>query len=689
MLTALALTLVSLLLLAAAASVLASRWRWGGVAVHGACLVACVLFAGCAVAALLAEASGGGGGQVPAPVVLALPFGPPWGAALLALDGLSAWFLLLLGLTGACSALFALGHGPGHGDAPPARQLAAYPLFLAGMALTLLAADGFTLLLGFEAMSLASWALVAANDREEENRAAARLYLIFAVFGAACLIPALGLLAGTGGDLSFAALRERPPEGWRGAAVLALVTLGAGSKAGLVPLHAWLPLAHPAAPSHVSALMSGAMTKVALYVLARLLLDIAGPTQPLWWAAPLVALGAASAVLGALRANLEGDTKTLLACSTIENVGLIAMGLGLAIAFRAADLGGLAALAAGAALLHALNHALFKTLLFLAAGEVAHGADSRRLDRLGGLIHAMPVTAACALVGAGAAASLPPLSGFAGEWMLLQALLSAWRVGDLAFQVFVAAATAVAALSVALAAAAMVRFFGLAFLGRPRTPRAAGATEAAGPARFSLLLPAGLTVLFGLIPGPLLDLAAGALATLTGGPDATPQARLLSVSVGDGAASYAPALVALLLIAAGAAIFWAVRRRARGVGVAQGPVWDCGFAAPPQHLPFGDPLTQPTAAGLGQPLRRMLGETLLAARERVDMPEPGDVRPARLDAGFRDPSSLLLFRPIGRLRDALADWAEAPRAWTIRRLLTLSFGTLVLLLVLLAWLEAR
>ena len=153
--------------------------------------------------------------------------------------------------------------------------------------------------------------------------------------------------------------------------MLALVLAGAGAKAGLVPLHAWLPLAHPAAPSHVSALMSGAMTKVALYVLARLLLDLCGPAQPLWWGLPLMALGAASAVLGALRANLEDDTKTLLACSTIENVGLIAIGLGLALAFRGADLGALAALAAGAALLHALNHGVFKTLLFLGSGRGA------------------------------------------------------------------------------------------------------------------------------------------------------------------------------------------------------------------------------------------------------------------------------------------------------------------------------
>jgi formate hydrogenlyase subunit 3/multisubunit Na+/H+ antiporter MnhD subunit len=670
-----AVTLLGLVLLAAAAVFLVRR-GWGGVAVHGGCLGLAGLLVALAVMGLL-----GGGG-----LSLALPIGPPWGAMRLALDGLSAWFLLLLGLSAAAASLFALGQAR-HGPPPAARLLVPYPLFLAGMGLTLLAADSFSLLFGFELMSLASWALVAHDDRQAENRAAARLYLIFAGFGAACLIPAFGLLGATAGDLAFEALRASPPEGWRAAVVLVLVVAGAGSKAGLFPLHVWLPLAHPAAPSHVSALMSGAMTKVALYVLARVTLDLCGPAQPVWWGAPLLALGAASAVIGALRANLEEDTKTLLACSTVENVGLVAIGLGLCAAFRAADLAPLAALAAGAALLHALNHAVFKTLLFLAAGAVLHGVASRRLDRLGGLVHAMPWTAACALVGAAAAASLPPLSGFAGEWLLLQALLASWRVGDLAFQLGAAAVTALAALAAALAAAAMVRFFGLVFLGRPRTPRAAGAVEELGPAAWALALPAGLTVLLGLFPGLLLDLADPAMQVLAGS-SAARRGGWLGVTATDGMARYAPLGVAVLLGLALAALLWGVRRRSP-VGVARSPAWDCGYLLPPEHLPFGDPATQPGAAGIGQPLRRMLGESLLAARERVEMPEPGDSRPARLEAGHRDPAFPLLLAPLSRAREAVTERVERLRDLTIRRCLSLSFGALVALLALVAVLEAR
>ncbi len=669
MLTVLALLVGALLALGAAAWPLA-RSAAGARVVHGGVAIAGVMLAVGGVVGLLAG-----------PSALTLPFGPPWGPARLALDPLSAWFLLPVGLSAACAALFALGgvHGP---VAP--RELVPWPVFLAGMALCVLAADGFTLLLGFEAMSVASWVLVAQDHARPENRRAARIYLGFAGFGGVCLVLAFGLMAGGAGDVAFAALRAAPPEGWRAAAVLALVLAGAGSKAGLFPLHVWLPLAHPAAPSHVSAVMSGAMTKVALYVIARCVFDLMGPAQSLWIGAPLVVLGAASAVIGALRANLEDDTKTLLACSTIENVGLVAIGLGLALAFRGADLPALAALASAAALLHALNHAVFKTLLFLAAGEVLHGAGSRAIDRLGGLVQRMPVTAWAALVGVGAAAALPPLSGFASEWLLLQALLAAWRVGDLAFQMGAAAATALAALATALAAAAMVRLWGLVFLGRPRTPRAAGAVEHGGAARWALLVPAGLTVVLGLLPGVMIDLAEPALRLMAGA--AAPRAGVLVVGAAEGGARYWPLLVAVLLAVALGAVLWVVRRRGAS-GVVRGPAWDCGFIAAPAHLPFGDPASQPSAAGFGQPLRRMLGGSLLAARESVAMPPPGSVAPARLQAGFHDPALVALEGPLPRWRDALAAQAERLRDLSIRQCLGLTFGAVALMLALLAALE--
>jgi formate hydrogenlyase subunit 3/multisubunit Na+/H+ antiporter MnhD subunit len=667
---ALAILLCALLLLALAGGG-AARWPALARGVHGGCLAVSV-----GLMALGGAVLAGGGG---APLLL--PVGPPWAPLSLAVDGLSAWFLLLLGAVGAAAGLFAWTQ---EATAPP-RRLIAYPLFLFGMALTLGAADGFTLIFGFEAMSLTSWGLLAARaleSRGEDERLAARLYLGFAIFGAACLIPAIALMGGLAGDLSFAGLRAAPVQGGMAALVMALVLLGAGSRAGLVPLHGWLPIAHPVAPAGVSALMSCAMTKVALYVVARLLLDLGGPAQPPGWGAPLLVLGAASALLGALRATQEVDSKVLLACSTIEHVGLVAMGLGLSAILRAADLGPLASVAAGAALLHALGHALFKTLLFLAAGEVEHGAGSRRLDSLGGLIHAMPLVALCTLFGAAAAAALPPLVGFAGEWLLLQALLSAWRIGALWVQVLVAVATAVAALSAALGAAAMLRFWGLIFLGRARTPRTLGAQEAAPPARAALVALVVLSVGAGLLPGSLLALAAPAVAQISGHAGLVVAGPLV-VSASTVASDYWPlgVLGLLALFAGGMA---AVLRRWSPHPAARGPVWDGGFIAPPAHLPFGDPATQASAAGFAQPLRRLLGGRLLMAREVVHLAAPGDPAPARLEAGFHDPVLPALLRPLSAGRERLAGAAEWLRDLGIRQFLGIAFGTLLLLLVLLA-----
>ncbi len=625
------------------------------------------------------------------PQHLALPLGPPGAEMMLTIDALSGVFLLLLFTAATACATYALDAHEGEDT----RALPFFPVFIGAMALALLAGDGFTLVLGFELMSLASWATVLARHEEVASRDAALLYIGIAAFGAACLIPALVLLspanAGSAPSfaaLSFAAIRAgTPPEGWRATLVLVLVLLGAGSKAGLAPLHVWLPLAHPAAPSHLSALMSGAMTKVALYVIIRLLFDLAGPAQPLWWGAPLILMGLASAMLGALRANTEGDIKAILAASTIENVGLIAVGIGVALIARAADLPVLAALALGGALLHALNHGVFKTLLFLCTGSAQHGGGSRALVRLGGLIHRMPVTTACVLAGGLALAALPPGSGFASEWMILQAVLAAPRIGGLALQILFAVAACLMSMAAALAAAAAVRLIGVAFLGRPRTPRASAAEESGGAVRTALIALAALSLLLGLLPGLVLEMIAPALR-LTVGTGMSEQAGILTIRPGSGMPGYAAPVIALLLGLGLAAVLLALRRWA-AAGQRRGPAWACGFAAPPAWLPFGDPLTQYGGASFAQPIRRALGTALLAARERVDMPSPGETRPASFSVSLRDPASVYIFAPLARLRGALARWVDGVQFLTIRQTLSLMFTVLILFLVMIAAVEAR
>ena len=652
MLTALCLLLAGLLALVVPAALgLAAVLRAGAAAVMAG-------LAGLAMAALL----------WPQAEALALPLGPPWAAALLALDPLSAWFLLLLGLAG-CFASLLVGPAPRH-------ELVAFPLFLLGMALCITAADGFTLLLGFEAMSLASWAML-------HERRAARLYLIFAVFGGGCLMAAIGLLSAGAGSLGFAALRAAPPEGFAAVAVLVLVLLGAGAKAGLVPLHLWLPLAHPAAPAHVSALMSAVMVKVALYVLLRLVFDLCGPAQAAWWGVPLLLAGAVSALLGALRANMETDTKAILACSTIENVGLIALGLGLALMFRGADMAVPAALAMAGALLHVLNHGLFKCLLFLGMGVVLEQAGGRRLDALGGLLRNMPILGWAMLVGALSAAAIPPLSGFASEWLLLQALLGAWRTGDALFQFAALVSLALVAMAVALGAAAMLRLWGLVFLGRPRSPRVAGAADAPPATRAALLLPAVLSLLLGVFPGLALGLMQPVLAQWLGAAALMP-GGVLGLFVGDSGARYMVLPVLALLGLLGFGLWRAGAWRA--AGATRAAAWDCGFAAPPPHLPFGNPATQPSGAGFAQPIARMLGTPLLSAWERVAVPPPGSMAPAQRYAASADPTwrALLWLR---RIRHWLSGQGDRLRMLSVRHSLGLMFATLVLLLAVLAVLE--
>ncbi|MBC7431765.1 MAG: hydrogenase 4 subunit B [Rubritepida sp.] len=623
--------------------------------------LAVVLRAGCSAAMAGLAALSVAALLWPSFAVLALPFGPPWAAALLALDPLSAWFTLLLGLTGCFAALLIVP--------APRAELVGFPLFLLGMALALTAADGFTLLLGFEAMSLASWAML-------HDRRAARLYLIFAVFGGGCLMAALGLLSAGSGSLGFAALRAAPPEGWTAVAVLLLVLPGVAAKAGLAPLHLWLPLAHPAAPGHVSALMSAVMVKVALYVLLRLIFDICGPAQASWWGVPLLLAGAASALLGALRANMEVDSKAILACSTIENVGLIAVGLGLALMFRGADMAVPAALAMSGALLHVLTHGLFKCLLFLGVAVAQAQAGSRRVDGLGGLLHNMPVLGWTMLVGALSAAAIPPLAGFASEWLLLQALLGAWRTGDALSQFAARPARALVAGGVARGAAAMLRLWGLVFLGRPRSPRVAGAEDAG---RAALILPAALCLLLGLFPAVGLGLLHPVLAQWLG-PEAVVPASLFGLTAGDAGASYLVLPAAFLLVA------FAVALGRTGRGHATAPAWDCGFLAPPPHLPFGDPATQPSGPGFAQPIARMLGRPLLAAREAVAAPGPGSMAPALHEARAADPTWRAL-AALRRARHSITLQADRLRGLSIRHALGLIFATLVLLLAVLAGLE--
>jgi hydrogenase-4 component B len=659
--------IVGLLALAVLGAAIA-RQRLATPVVYGTSLAAAVALCVMAIRHLLLDA---------APDTLVLPLGIPWIGAHLGLDALSAVFLAVINLGAAFASLYGLGYG--RHEPAPQRVLPFFPAFLAGMNLVVLARDAFSFLLGWEFMSLASWALVMAHHRAPGNARAGYIYLVMASFGTLALLLAFGLLAGPEGGYTFAAMRDGGGPPWLAALVLGLVLVGTGSKAGLVPLHVWLPLAHPAAPSHVSALMSGVMTKVAVYGFVRIVLDLLG-TPAWWWGLVVVALGGATAVLGMLYALMQSDLKRMLAYSTIENIGFVFVGLGLALAFKANGIEGAAALALTAALLHVLNHALFKSVLFLGAGAVLTATGERSMERLGGLIHRMPATALAMLVGCTAISALPPFNGFVSEWLTLQAILLSPQLPQWGLKLAVPAVGGLLALSAALVAACFVRAFGISFLGRPRSDVAAAAHDVDRWSMAAMFIPAGLCLLIGILPGPVIDVLAPAVSGLAGAPmpGQSTMPWLSIVPVAESRSSYNGLLIFAFVAASASIAVYAIHRLASDA-LRRAPAWDCGYPDP-------SPMTQYTAGSFAQPLRRVFGSIAFRARERVDMPAPGDPRPARLTVELRDPVWNALYAPVAGAIGFAADRLNHLQFLTIRRYLSLVFLALVaLLLALTLW----
>jgi hydrogenase-4 component B len=612
--------------------------------------------------------------SAPLPTLI-LPLGLPWLGAHFRLDPLAAFFLIVINLGSAAASFYGLGYG--RHETAPHRLLPFFPAFLAGMNLVILAADAFTFLLSWEFMSLASWALVMTHHRERDNRKAAYIYLVMASFGTLALLLAFGLLAGAGGSYDFATIRTAGHTPVVAAFVLTLMLIGAGSKAGLAPLHVWLPLAHPAAPSHVSALMSGVMTKVAVYGFIRVVFDLLG--EPAWWSGMVVLLlGGVTAVLGILHALMEQDLKRLLAYSTIENIGIIFVSLGLALAFEANAMDWAAALALAAALFHVLNHSFFKSLLFFGAGAVLTATGERNMDKLGGLIHRMPFTSFAFLVGAVAISALPPFNGFVSEWLAFQAILQSPDLPQWGLKIMVPAVGGLLALSAALAAACFVKAFGVTFLGRPRTLAAERAHEVDRFSLTAMFVYAALCLFAGILPGIVIDALAPVTLALVGGrmPVQTSVPWLSIVPIAEGRSSYNGLLV-FLFIAFSASLATYFVHRFASRALRRAPVWDCGFPEP-------SPQTQYTSGSFAQPVRRVFGTLLFQARETVEMPAPGDPRPARFKLELRDLIWEGLYQPI-----AGAVWFTAERLnhlqfLTIRRYLSLVFLALVILLAVLA-----
>lgn len=585
------------------------------------------------------------------------------------LDPLAAVFLAIIGLTVSGVSVYAAGYFRAGEGTAPGLQCLQYHVFLSSMAMVVLADDAFAFMVAWETMALSSYFLVTTQHRVPEIRSAGFLYLLLAHVGAIGLLLCFGVLQGGSWQFTFDAMRAAAlTPAWAGVA-FGLALFGFGAKAGLVPLHVWLPEAHPAAPSPVSALMSGVMLKTAIYGFVRVSFDLLPHTQ--WiWGVVVLGLGAFTGFFGAIFAAVQTDMKRLLAYSSIENIGIIFSGLGLALLYRGMGMDTLSALALAAALYHCINHAQFKSLLFLATGSVLHATGQRNLGKLGGLIRRMPWVAGLALVGTLAMAGLPPLNGFVSEWLLLQSYLFTPTLPHALVNMLVPLGTAAFALTVALAAYVLVKFYGVIFLGQERESALKDAHDAGWLERAGLVWLAALCVALGLFPVTVLRALDQVNQSLLGTTLGNHAAAWWSIApLAADRASYSPLAFGVGIVVCVTVIFLLVRRLYHG-RIRHSAPWDCGFAAQ-------TPRMQDTAEGFGQPIRHIFGPFFRIHRQ---LPGPADKAP-RYALDLADRWWGWLYVPIARTVETVARWVGRLQQGRISLYLIYSFGTLLVLLV--------
>ena len=553
----------------------------------------------------------------------------PYGAFFVQIDALSAFFLLPMFGLSALAAVYGAEYMVAYrGERSPAASWFFFDLLVASMAMVVVARNAVLFLVAWEMMALASFFLVTYEDDEESVREAGWTYLVATHLGTAWLLVLFILLGRGTGSLDF----DRFGAASGGGLLFILAVVGFGTKAGFMPFHVWLPEAHPAAPSHVSAVMSGVMIKTGIYGLLRTLTFL-GPLP--WWAGwLLVAVGVTSGVFGVLVALAQPDLKRLLAYSSVENIGIIALGLGLGLVGMHVGSPALAVLGFGGGLLHVVNHAVFKGLLFLGAGAVLHSARTRTMEELGGLLRRMPWTGIAFLTGAVAVAGLPPLNGFASEFLIyLGAFEGATSLGNAGA---VPALVVIAGLAMigGLAAACFTKAFGVAFLGEPRSEHAAHAREVGPAMRLPMQLLAASCVVIGVASPALVGALAPVLTEVTGLPSASVQAQVMRTAGPLGSVTgCALGLLALVVV-----VLSLRGRLLRGRPVGEVVTWDCGYLQP-------SPRMQYTASSFAQPLTELFG-LLLGTRHRLSRPEGFFPEAASLSTETPDICRERVYRPV-------------------------------------------
>lgn len=601
-------------------------------------------------------------------------------------DGMAAFFMLIIGLATLAVSIYSMGYSREYYGKRSVRALGfLFNLFILSMVLVTASNGVFSFLVFWESMSLTSFFLVIYEHENESSIRSGMMYLVMTHIGTAFILGSFFAIYFQTGSLSFDSFRNPGllPQNIKDVAfVLALA--GFGAKAGLVPLHVWLPKAHPSAPSNVSALMSGVMIKTAIYGLARVTLDFAAPSSPdsAWWGMLMVVAGASSSLIGVLYAAIEKDIKRSLAYSSIENIGIIVLALGLSVTFASFGLKALASLALMAGMLHALNHSVFKSLLFMGAGSIVFCTHTRNMEEMGGLAKKMPWTALFFLIGAIAISGLPPLNGFVSEWLAMQALLSSYQIPNTLLQVSVSFASIAFALTAGITLATFVRMFGISFLSRARSKEAEHVREVPKTMLAGMGVAAALCVAFGILP----FLATGFIARSFGmeEPVASPFSPLLvQYSAGgvNSLSSLSMPAVAVMMGSVAAAIlgFAVVAGSARKTSRKAYGTWDCGFGDLNARMEY-------TATSLSQPIRTIF-RTLCKPHTSIQIDNHSDSNPylkrsAKVQSEGKDVFEDGLYLPVVDVATGFFDRIRRIQTGKVNAYLLYVMITLALLLLL-------
>lgn len=602
-------------------------------------------------------------------------------------DGMAAFFMLIIGLVTLAVSIYSIGYVSEYSKHSKRALGFLFNLFVLSMFLVTASDSAFSFLVFWEAMSLASFFLVIYEHENESNIRSGMTYIVMTHLGTAFITGSFLVMYFQTGSLSFDSFRNPASAlpSYIKDIVFVLAFVGFGTKAGLMPLHLWLPQAHPSAPSNVSALMSAVMIKVAIYGLVRVMLDFGAPNSQdsAWWGMLLVIAGSVSALVGVLYAAIEKDIKRALAYSSIENIGIVVLGLGLSVTFMSFGLEALAAIALLASMYHSLNHAAFKSVLFMGAGSILFRTHTKNMEQLGGLAKKMPWTALLFLVGAIAISGLPPLNGFVSEWLTMQALLSSYQVPNVALQVSISFASIAFALTAGIALATFVKMFGITFLSRPRSEPAAHAKEVPKTMIAGMGIAAALCVVLGILPFLATEMIVSSFSLdpqqFSSSPFSSLAVQYNTGSVEALSSMSMPAVAVMIGSVAAAVLGFALAAGSRKTARRIYGTWDCGFGGLNERMEY-------TATSLSQPIRvvfrALYKPRMNIIKDHYFASNPYINKSVRVESETRDVFEENLYVPVVNATVAFFDRIRRIQTGKVNAYLLYVMITLALLLLL-------